>query len=74
MADVDGVPEAEHGVPEAFEEGLPIPEVCGRLFQPLAEPLGVFCGLSVRVGGHEKHADRLTDALNEDANATNRRR
>lgn len=66
VAGVDGVPEAEHGVPEAFQEGLSVPEVGGRLFQPLAEPLCVFCGPAVGVGGHEEDADRLTDALNRD--------
>lgn len=63
VADVDRVAEAEHCVSEAFEEGLPVSEVGGGLLQPLAEPLGVLCGLPVRVSRQEEHADRLVGAL-----------
>lgn len=65
MADVDGVAEAEHGVAEPLEEGVAVAEVGGSFFQPLAEPLGVLSGPSVRVCGHKKHADGLTYALKE---------
>ena len=68
MADVDRVAEPEHGISEAFEVGLPVSEVSGRLLQPLAEPLCVLRGLSVSVGGHEEHTHRLVGALDGEVN------
>lgn len=64
VANIDRVAKTKHRIMEAFEVGLPVSEVGRRLLQPLAEPLGVPCGLSVSVGRHEKHADRLVGALN----------
>lgn len=57
VANIDRVAETKHCISEAFEVGLPVSEVSGRLLQPLAEPVSALCGLSVSVGGHEKHAD-----------------
>ncbi len=57
VANIDRVAKTKHCISEAFEVGLPVSEVSGRLLQPLAEPLSVLCGLSISVGGHEKHAD-----------------
>lgn len=56
VANIDRVAKPKHCISEAFEVRLPISEVSGRLLQPLTEPLSAFCGLSVSVGGHKKHA------------------
>ena len=66
VANIDRVAKTKHCISEAFEVGLPISKVSGRLFQPLAEPLSVLRGLSISVGGHQEHADRLIDTLNEE--------
>lgn len=63
VANIDRVPQAEHGVSQASEVRLPISEVCGRLLQPLREPLSVLCRLAVGVRGHKKHAHGPAAAL-----------
>lgn len=73
MSNIDRVAEAKHGISEAFEVGLPISEVSGCFLQPLAEPLSILCGLSVGVGGHEKHTHRLVGALSGEVNTTDQR-
>lgn len=69
VANIDRVAETKHCISEAFEVGLPVSEVSGRLLQPLAEPLSVLCGLPVSVGGHEEHTDGLVGALSGDIKA-----
>lgn len=73
MANIDRVSKAKHCISEPFQVGLPISEVSGCLFEPLAEPLSIFCGLSVSVSRHKKHAHRLTDALKGKVNTAHRK-
>lgn len=68
VANIDRIAKTKHCISEAFKVGLPISEVSGRLLQPLAEPLSVLCRLSIRVGGHKKHADWLVGALKGEKN------
>lgn len=68
MANIDRVAKTEHCISEAFEVGLAISEVSGRLLQPLTEPLSVLRRLPVSVGGHKKYTDWLVGALHGKVN------
>lgn len=63
VTNIHRIAETKHSISKTFEVSLPISEISGCLFQPLAEPFCIFCGLSVRVCGHKKHTDRLTGTL-----------
>lgn len=68
MPNINRVAESKYSISEAFQVGLPVSKVSGRLFQPLAKPLSIFCWLSVSVGGHKEHTHGLVGALNEEIN------
>lgn len=68
VSNINRVAESKHSISEAFQVGLPESKVSGRLFQPLAKPLSIFCWLSVSVGGHKENTHRLVGALNEEIN------
>lgn len=57
VSNVDRVPKTKHSISKAFKVGLSISKVSRCLLQPLAEPLCIFCGLSISVGSHNKHTD-----------------